>query len=96
MDFSQKSLVRFGHDDRHCSPGEHEQEDGPLPEPGGQEDPVFAAQDVAQMSEDVRVSGSLQSDSEARHHEEDVGQDVDLCPIKGKLFSKKKIWSANV
>ena len=78
MDFCQESLIRFGHDDWHRSPGEHEEENGSLPEPGGQEDPVLAAQDVAQVTQDVRVSGGLQSDSEARHHEEDVGQDVDL------------------
>ena len=47
--------------------------------PGGQEDAVLSAENVAEMAEDVGVSGRLQPDAKARQHEEDVGQDVDLA-----------------
>ena len=78
MNLRQEGLVGLGHDDGHGRPGEHEHEDGEFPEPRGQEDPVFSAEDVTQMPEDVGVSGGLQADAQARQHEEDVGHDVDL------------------
>ena len=78
VNLGQQGFVRLCHDDGHGSPGEHEHEDGEFPEPRGQEDPVLTAQDGAQVPEDVGVSGGLQADAQARQHEEDVGQDVDL------------------
>lgn len=59
-------------------PGRDEEQHEQFPEPGCQEDPVLATKDVAQVAEDVRVACSLEADAQAREHEEDVRQDVDL------------------
>ena len=59
-------------------PEDHEEEERELPGPGCQEDPVLAAQNRVQRPQDVLVPGGLQAQAQARHHEEPVGDDVDL------------------
>jgi len=59
-------------------PKDHEDEEREFPGPSGQEDPIFTAQNWIHRAQNVLVAGSLQTQTHAWQHEENVGHDVDL------------------
>ena len=59
-------------------PGNHEQKDRSLPDPGCEKDSIVTSQNMAEVPQYVGVACCLQPNAETGHHEEDVGENVNL------------------